>query len=385
MIRTSKIVVTIHGIRTRGVWQKEITPYLARYNLIPYHIDYDWFYAFKFFFPWWRERQVQSIRKELRELVDKVGANRISIISHSFGTYIAMEVLLRENGGLKYDRVVLTGSIVPRKFNWIDLLPEHKNWVLAVYNNRATSDWVVSFAAFVSCKFRWISRLNAGASGRNEFVEKSPFLLDHFIEGNHSEVHNPLSYEQWARFIAYPFLPDDLLKKVRIEMQQLRTTAASIFNESIDRIRVNLFAPIDGTLRIVPGAADNMLYVPEFDLKIEPNHGGTGTAFSTGNPCIIVKRGGHWSGSYLPVDELNKTHPSLTWVLSFPITSESRKRVIGVINVDGLESLPTLLIDPNSEDCQAAVLGLYLSKLRCFQSYLETAFRGEKLSSMPEV
>jgi hypothetical protein len=29
-----KIVVTIHGIRTSGLWQKEITPYLAQHGLI---------------------------------------------------------------------------------------------------------------------------------------------------------------------------------------------------------------------------------------------------------------------------------------------------------------------------------------------------------------
>lgn len=381
----SKVVVTIHGIRTRGVWQKEITPYLAQHNLIPYHIDYGWFKAIKFFFPWWREKQVQSVRRELRELVDKVGVNRISVITHSFGTFIALEALLRENGGLKYDRVVLTGSILPRKFNWTDLLPDNKKWVLAVYNNRATLDWVVSLAAFASHQLRWVSRLKAGASGRREFFQKSPFLLDHIIAGDHSEVHNPSKYEQWARFIAYPFLPNDLSAKIRIEMQQLRSTAAAIFKESPDRIRVNLFAPIDGALRIVPGATDNMLYAPEFDLQIEPGHGGTGAAFSSGNPCIVVKRSGQWSGNYLPVDELNKVHPELTWVLSFPIKSDSRKMVVGVVNVDGIGSLPAVLDDPKSEDCQAAVLGLYLSKLQCFQRYLENAFNGERPSSMPEV
>lgn len=379
MTRTSKIVVTIHGIRTRGVWQKEITPYLARYNLIPYHIDYGWFNAIKFFFPWWREKQVQSIRKELRELVDKVGTNQVSIISHSFGTFIAMEALLRENGGLKYDRVVLTGSILPRKFDWINLLPENKKWVLAVYNYRATSDWVVSFAAFASYQLRWISRLNAGASGRKEFFQKSPFLLDHVIEGNHSETHNPLSYEQWARFIAYPFLPDDLLDKIRVEMQYLRSFAARILKTNADLIRVNFFAFIDGALRIVPGATDNMLYAPELDIQIEPGHGGTGVAYLNLAPCIIsVKRGKCWDNS-LPTDELKKIHPSLTWVLSYPIESETRGKVIGVLNVDGLESLPTQLNNKDSEEYQATVMALYGVILKPFQLYLDKAFCGQQI------
>jgi pimeloyl-ACP methyl ester carboxylesterase len=382
MTRSPKIVVTIHGIRTRGVWQKEITPYLARHNLIPYHIDYGWFNAIKFFFPWWREQQVQSIRKELRDLVSQVGTNRrISIISHSFGTFIAMEALKKENGDFKYDRVVLAGSILPCDFNWIDLLSEEKKWVLAVYNYRATSDWVVSLARFASTRLRWISQLKARDSGRKKFIQESPYLLDHFIDGNHNEVHNPLSYERWARFIAYPFLPDDLLAKVRTQMQQLRSFAASIFKTDKALIRVNLFAFIDGALRIVPGATDNMLYVPEFDLQIEPGHGGTGVAYSDPAPCIIsVKRGEYWDNN-LPVDELEKIHPSLTWVLSFPIKSESRGKVVGVLNVDGLESLPTQLENKDSLVYQSTVIALCGAFLKPFQLYLDKAFCGQQIDN----
>ena len=111
-------MVTIHGIRTRGQWQKQITPYLARYGLVPYHIDYGWFRAFRFFFPWWRKKQIQKVRVELRSLLEKAETPRVSIIAHSFGTLIAMECLKSDNGDLRYDRVVLTGSIVPRDFDW---------------------------------------------------------------------------------------------------------------------------------------------------------------------------------------------------------------------------------------------------------------------------
>ena len=41
-----KVVVTIHGIRTRGEWQKRITPHLAAHGLVPYHIGYGWFGGF---------------------------------------------------------------------------------------------------------------------------------------------------------------------------------------------------------------------------------------------------------------------------------------------------------------------------------------------------
>jgi pimeloyl-ACP methyl ester carboxylesterase len=374
--RKPRVVVTIHGIRTHGKWQKEITPYLARHGLIPYHIDFGFFRAIFFFFKWTRERQVKAVRDELRSLVAHLDSPRIGIIAHSFGTHLAMEALVRENGGLLYDRIVLTGSIVPRDFDWNSAL--EKKWVMALRNERATDDWVVSLAAFASRRLSWITRLKAGDSGRQSFTQDSPTLLDNYVVGPHSETHNPLKYEQWARFIAYPNLPDDVLEKVTIELQQLRQHAASILKVISDRLRTNLFAPIDGALRIVHGATDNMNYAPELDIQIEAGHGATGVAFVTGNPCLVLKTATGWSGSTLPGKELAKVHPSLQWVLSLPVKSKERGLVVGVVTVDGLDNIPTILQDSASVECQAAMLALHGSMLGRFQPYLEAAFRGER-------
>ena len=81
----AKIVVTLHGIRTRGTWQKEVTPYLARHGLIPYHLDYGWFGVLSFVLPWTRARRVQWLRGELRDLVDRTGAKKVSIIAIGSG------------------------------------------------------------------------------------------------------------------------------------------------------------------------------------------------------------------------------------------------------------------------------------------------------------
>ena len=92
----NKIVVTIHGIRTTGAWQKEITPFLASHGLIPYHINDGFFFLTRFLFKPLRERQIEAIRRELINLRKDTGANRISIIAHIFGAFIAMEALRRD-------------------------------------------------------------------------------------------------------------------------------------------------------------------------------------------------------------------------------------------------------------------------------------------------
>jgi len=250
---------------------------------------------------------------------------------------------------------------------------------MAVRNERATSDWVVGAARLASRRpLSWLTRLQAGDSGRRVFTQKLPALLDDYLIGHHSETHNPLRFERWSRFIAYPLLPDDVLQKVTTEMQALRQEAAIILGETAVRIRANLFAPMDGALRIVPGATDNMKYAPEFDLKIEENHGATGTAFTTGSPCIVVKRGNSWTGNTLPGDELEKINPALKWVISLPVKSEARSAVVGVVNVDGLDNLPAILQDQNSQEYKAAILALHLGMLRRFEPYLEAGFRGDR-------
>jgi pimeloyl-ACP methyl ester carboxylesterase len=376
-VRGPRVVVTIHGIRTRGQWQKRITPHLASHGLVPYHIDFGWFRAFTFFFPWWRERQIRAIQAELRDLVTKVKVRRLSIIAHSFGTLAAVESLVRDNGALRYDRVVLTGSIIPRQFDWTDVLD--KRWVIAVRNERATSDWVVRLALLASRPpLKWISRLNAGDSGSQPFEQTPPALLDDYLVGHHSETHNALKFERWARFIAYPLLPEDVLDRVTTEMQALRQHAASILDVPADRVRVNLFAPMDGYLRMVPGATDNMTHAPEFDIRILENHGATGTAFATGNPCIVLKRGDSWTGNTLPGDELDKINPALRWVISLPVRSKVRASVVGVINVDGLDTIPTALEVVDSPAFSAAVFALHLGILKRFEPVLEAAFRGDE-------
>jgi hypothetical protein len=118
--------------------------------------------------------------------------------------------------------------------------------------------------------------------------------------------------------------------------------------------------------------------VPEFDLEIQQNHGATGTAYGSGNPCILVKRGDGWSGNHLPGSELEKINPALRWAISLPVRSEARSAVVGVINVDGLDNLPTVLQHADTQECQAVVVALLSVMQERIQPCLEAAFRGEE-------
>jgi len=378
-----KIVVTLHGIRTRGQWQKQITPYLARHGLIPYHLDYGFLGVLSFLMPWARASRVQWLRGELRDLMDRTGARRVSLIAHSFGTWLALEVLEAENGNIRFDRVVLTGSIVAREFPWGSTLLR-KRWIQAVRNERATGDWVVRAAELFS-RLAGPLAPRAGASGAVGFTTACPGVHERQIAGGHSEVLNIANYEQWARFIAFPRLPDDHLRRVRMLLQQIRALAAARLGLADDLVRANIFVPSASALRMIPGAWDNMTWAPEHDIELELDHGSTGRAFTDGTPFSIRRRGASWTAGVLPGPEQAKLNPRLQWVLSLPIgrivTRDDvavARDVVGVLNIDGLDSVPALLQTPGDPTLKTLVFTLWASTEKIRQS-LALANMGEPL------
>lgn len=380
---SSKIVVTLHGIRTRGQWQKQITPYLARHGLVPYHLDYGWFGVLSFVLPWTRARRVQWLRRELRDLMDRTGARRVSIIAHSFGTWLAMEALEAENGNLRYDRIVLTGSIVRRAFPWQAALARDR-WVQAVRNERAAGDWVVRAAELFSRVGRPLAP-RAGASGAEPFEARLPGLQERVVEGGHGEVLNIANYEKWARFLAYPQLPPDHLRRVRTLLQQIRAVAADRLEVDAGLVRANLFVPNANVLRMVRGAWDNMRWAPEHELELELDHGSTGRAYTDGTPFSIRRRGAGWTAGTLPGPQQERLEPRLQWVLSLPIGRIVRhediavaSEVVGVLNVDGLDTVPALMQTPGNPALKTLVFALWAATERIRES-LALANLGEPL------
>ena len=380
---STKIVVTLHGIRTRGQWQKQVTPYLARHGLIPYHLDYGFFGVLSFILPWTRANRVQWLRDELRDLMDRTGAKRVSVIAHSFGTWLALEALEAENGNLRFDRVVLTGSIVRRDFPWAQTI-RRKRWAQAVRNERAAGDWVVR-AAELFARLAAPIAPRAGASGALGFDAAPGVVQQHTVAGGHSEVLNISNYEKWARFIAYPRLPDDHLRRVRTLVQQIRALAASQLGVDVELVRTNLFVPNASVLRMIPGAWDNMTWAPEHDIELEPDHGSTGRAYTDGMPFSIRRLGASWTAGVLPGPQQAKVNPRLQWVLSLPIGRLVARReltvaldVVGVLNVDGLDSVPAMLQTPDDPTLKTLVFALWATTEKIRES-LALANTGEPL------
>ena len=118
-----QVVLLIHGIRTEADWGPMVRSKLevpGQIEVIP--IRYGYFDAFRFWFPFWtRNKPVERVYEQIRVALQKYRRShpdaKLSIIAHSFGTYIIGEILKR-GFDLQIDRLLLCGSVLPQDFPW---------------------------------------------------------------------------------------------------------------------------------------------------------------------------------------------------------------------------------------------------------------------------
>lgn len=235
---SKKAVITLHGIRTRGEWQKRLVPILAKNGMVPYPLDYGNFSALDLLSSRAREKKLHWLREMMDFIRQDSGDPEPSIVAHSFGTYLAGK-LIRDFPAQYFDKVILVGSILPTNFPWQKLLAAGQvQWVLNEYGGLDIWPQVAS---------RLIK--DAGDAGTQGFTDKSPFLVQRGYDGfGHSSYFMDGHYQtQW--------LPT-LMQNRRQFAEQLRdrvTMMAGLLRISEQQISVQVFLS-DGPKRLTVDA-----------------------------------------------------------------------------------------------------------------------------------
>ncbi|UUO07872.1 hypothetical protein M4951_06045 [Blastopirellula sp. J2-11] len=120
--RQKEIILLIHGIRTFAWWQPMVKRVLEEIpNVEVWESDYGYFDVFRFWCPFFtRKAPIDEVRLELEKAmtaISKYSGGRLSVIAHSYGTYVITQILASKLD-LKLHRLVLCGSIVQRTFPW---------------------------------------------------------------------------------------------------------------------------------------------------------------------------------------------------------------------------------------------------------------------------
>jgi hypothetical protein len=113
------LVVLLHGIRTAAEWQEEIRDAIEGLDLIVKPMKYDYFDVLRFIMPikLFKEQKISYVTDQLRALRQFYPNAEISIIAHSFGTFIVSEIIKRQLFG-SFRRIVFCGSVVKVVFSW---------------------------------------------------------------------------------------------------------------------------------------------------------------------------------------------------------------------------------------------------------------------------
>lgn len=193
MASYSKLVLSLHGIRTRGAWQKELNSEIQDAGLKHVALDYGFFGVLKLLIPYFRRRQVEWFRDEYTKIRERYPSETPSVIAHSFGTYLVASALelYRET---TFDRIIFSGSIVRQDFDWSGAIS--RGQVNGVLNECAKRDIWVKLGSWL------ISDAGpSGARGFNDAASGSVRQRYHDLF-THSDYLYSLNYhENWIPFL----------------------------------------------------------------------------------------------------------------------------------------------------------------------------------------
>lgn len=193
----TEVVVLIHGIRTHAPWAemvKRVFSVSTSIHAIP--IGYGYFDVVRFLFPGpWRRAAINKVTHELHAITSDFRNARISILAHSFGTYIVSNVLM-DSPDIRVHRLCLCGSIVDRSFHWKRICPDQ---VTQIVNDCGTRDiWPLMASGF---------SVGYGASGTFGF--RSSVVVDRFHRFGHSDFFSKsFAKEFWLPYFEFGEVKD---------------------------------------------------------------------------------------------------------------------------------------------------------------------------------
>lgn len=170
----SRILVLIHGIRTDGAWQRDVQrEFHGVENLQVHDLGYDVVTGLQLAGPF-RKGPVNKIVRDIRRLKSEEPLAKISVIAHSFGTYVVSRIL-EDHPDIKFEKIVLSGCLIKRSYPW-DRNAQNMQKSSIINDVGVRDIWPL----IASC-----STWGYGSTGRVGF--KSATVTDRYFNYSHSE------------------------------------------------------------------------------------------------------------------------------------------------------------------------------------------------------
>ncbi|UWU84916.1 hypothetical protein N2605_00175 [Bradyrhizobium yuanmingense] len=126
---TNHLAILVHGINTRALWMSEVKPALESAGFFVASTSFGKFSVLRFLMPfdWMREEPIRRVAIDIQDArrcyrhERGVDPELMSVISHSFGTYV-MSRILTDYSELNWHRVIFCGSVVREDFRFDHVL-----------------------------------------------------------------------------------------------------------------------------------------------------------------------------------------------------------------------------------------------------------------------
>lgn len=199
--RQNHIVFVLHGIRAanRG-WvqalEERVKASLPNSKVIT--PSYGYLSALEFAIPFLHRRPIRAFQQLYSDsVVENPGAS-FDFVGHSNGTYVLGQSL-RALSAMKFDHVVLAGSVLPRDFEWRKLMSGNEPQVKVLRNDCANADWPVGF---LCSGLTGLWRRDVGTGGYEGFHHDDQRVFQYwFHEGGHGAALDDENLTSIANFL----------------------------------------------------------------------------------------------------------------------------------------------------------------------------------------
>ncbi|MFN6540048.1 MAG: lipase family alpha/beta hydrolase [Nostoc sp. EkiNYC01] len=197
-IARNNVVFILHGIRaSNSGWVKQIKEKILQEDpdTVVITSSYGYFSAFNFFLPGIRQSNIAWFLDEYSYYFAKYANINFHFIGHSNGTYILGESL-KKVPGMKFKRVYLAGSVLPKEYPWKKIFD--KGQVEKLCNARSSFDWPVG----ILCSgLRGVGMADIGTGGFDGFLMGDIRLQEFcYFNGDHGK---PLEESNHTNIIKY--------------------------------------------------------------------------------------------------------------------------------------------------------------------------------------
>lgn len=174
---TSVSLITIHGIRTTGKWQDTLEK-LVKENSREVEnmpLKYGFFSLISFLIPSLRNYASKKIETKIHAVLDQSKHEKVILVAHSFGTYIAAKALQSYTGRSKLELVIFAGSVLKTDYDIGKIQSKTSTFI----NECGGRDKILMFCNMLV--------LGLGDAGRTGFVTpQSCSFINRYYDGGHS-------------------------------------------------------------------------------------------------------------------------------------------------------------------------------------------------------